>query len=328
MVLISKTPLRISFFGGGTDYPEYYKYNKGGVLGMAINKYIYIASIDLNGIQDYNYRVAYSRLEQVNNVDDIKHPVVKALLKDYGIKDPLDISIMSDMPAGSGLGSSSSFTVGLVNLLKKRSNIQMTKLDVALEAIRIEKEVLAENVGIQDQLHASFGGINRFEFYEDNITVTPITMRGDNLQVLTNSLFLVFTGIQRHASDVVTSQLANTKRGINNSYLHTMYEMISEAQNILTRSRSDLIVDEFSRLLNEAWKYKQKLGKSITSDEISNIIKLCRDKGASAVKLCGAGGGGFLLCLVPEEFQKRFIESLYPLKAVKIEIDVFGTQVN
>ena len=328
MVLISKTPLRISFFGGGTDYPEYYKNNKGGVLGMAINKYIYIASIDLNGIQDYNYRVAYSQLEQVHKVDDIKHPVVKALLKDYRIKDPLDISIMSDMPAGSGLGSSSSFTVGLVNLLKKRSNIQMTKLDVALEAIRIEKEVLAENVGIQDQLHASFGGINRFEFFENNITVTPITMRGDNLQVLTNSLFLVFTGIQRHASNVVTYQLANTKLGINNSYLQTMYEMISEAENILTRSKRDLIIDEFSTLLNEAWKCKQKLGKSITSSEINSIIKLCRDKGASAVKLCGAGGGGFLLCLVPIEFQKRFIESVYPLKAVKIEIDVFGTQVH
>ena len=328
MVLISKTPLRISFFGGGTDYPEYYMSNKGGVLGMAINKYVYIACIDLNGIQEYNYRIAYSQLEQVNEIDSIKHPVVKALLRDYKVKDPVDISIMSDMPAGSGLGSSSSFTVGLVNLLKRKADIQMTKLDVALEAIRIEKELLGENVGIQDQLHASFGGINRFEFYDDNISVTPITMRGDNLQVLTNSLFLVFTGIQRHASAVVTSQLKNTRTGRNNSYLHTMYEMISEAQNILTSSKSDLIVSDFSNLLNQSWEYKQKLGEAITSLEIDDIISLCRSKGASAVKLCGAGGGGFLLCLVPKDFQETFIDSINPLKAVKIEIDVNGTQVN
>ena len=328
MVLISKTPLRISFFGGGTDYPEYYLNNKGGVLGMAINKYVYIASIELNGIQNYNYRVAYSQLEQVNRIDEIKHPVVKALLSDYKVREPLDISIMSDMPAGSGLGSSSAFTVGLVNLLKRKENIQMTKLDVALEAIRVEKELLKENVGIQDQLHASFGGINRFEFHKNNITVTPLTMRGENLKVLTNSLFLVFTGIQRHASAVVSAQLKKTETGNNDVYLHTMYEMISEAQSILTSSYSDQIVDGFSKLMNESWAYKQKLGTAITSSEIDHIIDHCRTKGASAVKLCGAGGGGFLLCLVPESFQKEFIGSIKPLKAVKIDIDVNGTQVN
>ena len=328
MVLISKTPLRVSFFGGGTDYPEYFETNNAGVLGMAINKYVYIASIDLNGIQDYRYRISYSVLEQVQRIDEIKHPVVKALLKNYKIDDPLDISIMSDMPASSGLGSSSSFTVGLVNLLKRRSNIQMTKLDLSLEAIRVEKKLLAENVGIQDQLHASFGGINRFDFCGKDISVTPLALRGDNLNMLTNSLFLVFTGIQRHASSVVSAQLNKTKKGMNDNYLKTMYEMVKEAQHILTNSESSLIVQQFADLLNESWKLKQNLSSSITSKEINDVISKCFRSGAAAVKLCGAGGGGFVLCVVAEEFQKSFMESIAPLKAVKVEIDVNGTMVS
>jgi D-glycero-alpha-D-manno-heptose-7-phosphate kinase len=327
MALLSKTPLRISFLGGGTDYPSYFEKKNGAVLGMGINKYIYVASIELSGIQDYRYRVAYSKLEQVQSVQEIEHPVVRALLIDYKIDEPLDISIMSDMPANSGLGSSSSFTVGLVNLLRTRKNIQMTRLDIALEAIRVERELLGENVGVQDQLHASMGGINRFDLSAESISVTPLIMRAEKLKVLNDSLFLVYTGLRRHASQVMIDQLKSTRSGLIDIQLERMYRLVFEGEKILKESPASDLLNDFSQLLTESWNLKKSLSTTISNSYIDLLCDQCKKAGAIGLKLCGAGGGGFILCIVQEDFQQTFVERMYPQKAIKISMDTDGTAV-
>jgi D-glycero-alpha-D-manno-heptose-7-phosphate kinase len=194
MLIVSRTPLRISFFGGGTDYPEYFERGRGAVVGMAIDKYLYIAALRLSSILDYRYRVSYSRIETRADADAIEHPVVRSVIRHFGVTDPLDLSIMADLPARSGLGSSSSFTVGLVNLICALQRRQITKLDLARTAQFVERELLAENVGVQDQYHASFGGLNRFDFEGNRARISPVQMTGPCLAALTGSLLLVYTG--------------------------------------------------------------------------------------------------------------------------------------
>ncbi|MEI7714276.1 MAG: kinase, partial [Rhodospirillales bacterium] len=193
MMIVARTPLRVSFFGGGTDYPEYFRRARGAVLGMAIDKYVYISALRLASILDYRYRVSYSRIETVTDAADIQHPVVRNVLAHYGVTEALDLSIMADLPAKSGLGSSSSFTVGFLNLIAALQKRQITKLDLARQAVFVERELLAENVGVQDQYHAAFGGLNRFDFEGARTRISPIQMSGDCLTALTGSLFLVYT---------------------------------------------------------------------------------------------------------------------------------------
>jgi D-glycero-alpha-D-manno-heptose-7-phosphate kinase len=200
MMIVSRTPLRISFFGGGTDYPEYFERARGAVLGMAIDKYIYISALRLASVLDYKYRVSYSKIEMVAAVSEIQHPVVRAVLEHHGLDQPLDVSILADLPARSGLGSSSAFTVGFLNLVGTLRHQMMTKLDLARSAVYIERDVLGENVGVQDQYHAAFGGLNRFDFETGRTRLSPIQMSGACQGALTSSLFLVYTGMTRFAS--------------------------------------------------------------------------------------------------------------------------------
>ena len=172
-MIVSRTPLRISFFGGGTDYPEYFERARGAVLGMAIDKYIYISALRLTSVLDYKYRISYSKIETVSAISEIQHPVVRAVLDHHGLDQPLDISILADLPARSGLGSSSAFTVGFLNLVGTLRHQTMTKLDLARSAVYIERDVLGENVGVQDQYHAAFGGLNRFDFETGRTRLSP-----------------------------------------------------------------------------------------------------------------------------------------------------------
>lgn len=327
MVLLSKTPLRISFFGGGTDYPEYYMRRSGSVLGMSINKYIYIALIEMCGIQDYKYRISYSVLELAKSIDSINHPVIRAILKDFSIESSLDISIMSDMPANSGLGSSSSFTVGLVNLLKAFQNVGATKLDIALDAIRTERDLLHENVGIQDQLHASFGGLNKFEFNSSSISVTPVVMTSKNLNTLNNSLFLVYTGKQRHASHVVKKQVISTASGELDSALESLQFLLLDAEKLLRMSTTNDLLFDFGALLMEGWIIKKSLSTCISNSDIDDLASLCILNGATGLKLCGAGSGGFILCVVAECRQDTFIKQMEPFRAIKVCMDLEGTTI-
>jgi len=327
MMLISRTPMRVSLFGGGTDYPDYYKNRRGAVVGLAIDKYIYIAALKLSGIQPYHYRLAYSQVEHVDCVTDIQHKAVKAAFDYYQILRPLDVSVMADMPASSGLGSSSTFSVGLLNLIAHLRDEKVTKLDLALRAIHLERELLQENVGVQDQLHASFGGINRFDFDSKHYRVTPMMMHSECLSYLMQSLVLVHTGVTRHASKVVTSQLAHTRSGKITKQLDSMLNMVDEAAEILTSNDPNAMLENLGKILHESWMLKRTLSPEISSQEIDALYDLCMHFGALGGKLCGAGGGGFLLMLVPPNKFDAFVKAVAPAKVINIGLDTQGSTI-
>lgn len=325
MLIISRTPMRVSLFGGGTDYPDYFNGRRGAVLGMAIDKYIYIAALRLSGIQSYDYRLAYSKVELVNKVEDIQHQAVKAALQHYPIPHPLDISVMADMPASSGLGSSSTFSVGLLNLFASIRQERVTKLDLALRAIHLERELLKENVGVQDQLHASFGGINRFDFDGKSYRITPMMMRSECLDLLMNSLLLVHTGVARHASKVVEEQVKKTQSGQINPQLDKLLELVDRASDILSSDHPDHMLERLGKMLHESWLLKRSLSSSMTSLDIDQLYDRAMSLGALGGKLCGAGGGGFLLMVVPPDKKRSFIENISPARAVSVGLDTQGS---
>jgi D-glycero-alpha-D-manno-heptose-7-phosphate kinase len=327
MLIISRTPLRVSLFGGGTDYPEYYVERRGSVLGLAIDKYIYIAALKLSGIQSYQYRIAYSRVEHVDSVAEIQHNAVKAAFEHYGIACPVDLSVMADMPANSGLGSSSSFSVGLLNLIAHLKGQQVTKLDLALNAIHLERELLKENVGVQDQLHAAFGGINRFDLDGKNYRITPMMMRGECLNQLMQSLVLIHTGVSRHASAVVSEQLQRTRSGAIDRQLDAMLSMVDQACDILTSSRPDSMLRELGAMLNDSWMLKRTLSPMVSTAEIDALYEKAVALGALGGKLCGAGGGGFLLMIVPPRSRDSFILAMAPARVISIGLDTQGSTI-
>lgn len=327
MMVISRTPMRVSLFGGGTDYPDYFKTRRGAVLGLAIDKYIYIAALQLSGIQAYDYRVAYSKVELVHQVEEIQHLAVRAALQTYPVSQPLDISVMADMPASSGLGSSSTFSVGLLNLLAHIRHERVTKLDLALRAIHLERELLQENVGVQDQLHASFGGINRFDFDGKSYRITPMIMRSECLDHLMSSLLLVHTGVTRHASKIVEEQVTKTKAGQLNTQLDRLLELVDEASDILSSDQPSSMLDRLGKMLHDSWMLKRSLSSSMSSTDIDDLYNRAMSLGALGGKLCGAGGGGFLLMLVPPEKRQAFIENIAPARAVSVGLDTQGSTI-
>ena len=328
MFSVVRTPLRVSLFGGGTDYPAYFQRHGGSVLGFAIDKYIYISALPLGSATDYRYRLSYSRVEMANAPDAIEHPVVRALFCHYGWTQPLDLSAQSDLPAASGLGSSSAFTVTLVNLLSHLQGVPRTRMELAREAIHVEQVLLRENVGVQDQLHTCFGGINRFDLREDCFGITPINMSGRALSVFTRSLVLVYTGIKRRATDIVAEQIRNTAAKTLDAPLADLARLVDEAQAILEcPGEPERSAAEIARLLDQSWQIKKKLSSGITSSEINDLYDLCRRHGALGGKLCGAGGGGFLLMVVPPDRRAAFKAAIGAQRCIDFTIDFQGTTV-
>lgn len=327
MLTMSRTPMRVSFFGGGTDYPEYFREHRGAVLGMAINKYIYIAALKMSGIQSYHFRLAYSKVELVSHVDEIEHQAVRTAFRHYDVTCPLDLSIMADMPASSGLGSSSTFSVGLLGLIAHLKNENVTKLDLALRAIHLERELLKENVGVQDQMHAAFGGINRFDFNGKHYQITPMAMRGECQERLTQSLVLVHTGISRHASQVVQEQVKRTRSGSVNSQLSSMLDLVDEASDILMSDNSEYMLKRLGQMLDESWQLKRSISPHISTPDIDALYEKCMSLGAFGGKLCGAGGGGFLLMIVPPEKRKEFVAKVAPARVINIGLDTEGSRI-
>ena len=211
MINISRSPLRISLFGGGTDYPTYFHDYPGAVLGASIDKYIYTVALPMADFAEHRFRITYRIVEGVDRVEDIKHNVIRATLLDMGYDRPLNLAIISDLPGNSGLGSSSSFTVGFIALMEFLNGRSITKFDLFKRAVQTERELLKENVGIQDQIHAAFGGLNLYQFHKDDLTIRPAQMATECREALDRSLCLVYTGIQRHASTAVAEQLKNTE---------------------------------------------------------------------------------------------------------------------
>lgn len=325
MLVSGRTPLRISLFGGGTDYPSYFKRKAGSVIGMAIDKYIYLSALRLGGYVDYRYRVSYSKLEMKDAIDEIEHPVIRTLLMEYGYDCPTDFSVQADVPASAGLGSSSSFTVGFINLMCALQGRFQTKIELAREAIRTEQDLLKENVGIQDQLHAAFGGLNRFNFHGDHIDIKPIGITGEALGELTRSMVLVFTGVKRRATEVVQEQVVRTAGAANDAELSAMIDLLEEAESVLERSRHRVV--ELADLLHQSWALKKRLSSRITSGPIDDLYEFCLQSGALGGKLCGAGGGGFLLMVVPPERRARFVEVVGARRCISFNADVSGSQI-
>lgn len=327
MLYITRTPLRVSLFGGGTDYREYYENNPGAVVGFAINKYIHIGAIKIQDYQDYNYRLAYSKVELVREIDEIAHPVVREVLKYYRCGDRLDISVMSDLPAtGSGLGSSSAFTVGFLNVINRLMGVHSTRIDLAKSAIHVESNLLKENVGVQDQLHATFGSINRFDFFPSHFQISPVQVSGETLNLLNRSMVLVHTGIARRATTAVKAQIEATKSKAIDRPLAEMYAQVGQAVKILEDGAPSLLAD-LGKMLDEAWYHKRSLTNDVSNTDIDALFEVIKASGAYGAKLCGAGGGGFFLALIDPDRVEGLRRAVAPLSVVPIAIDHAGSTV-
>lgn len=324
-MIISKTPVRISFFGGGTDYPDYYRKNRGAVLSTTIDKYIYITIQQFKGISEFKYKVNYSRLEACNEIEEIQHPVVKACLKFLNIKDGLEIHVISDLPARSGIGSSSSFTVGLLNALYALKGQMVTKERLANEAIYIEQIVLNERVGVQDQLAAANGGFNKMEFREDDVfRVNPVITSKDRRKELENNLLMFYTGVSRYAHQVLEEQIQKTKDNTNCEDLTLIKQMVDDGINILS---SDNDLNLFGELMHNAWLTKKKLSSAISNNFLDEIYTKAIDAGAIGGKLLGAGGGGFFVFYVPENQKIAVKASLSSFSEIPFSFEEDGTRI-
>lgn len=328
MFYVSRTPLRVSLFGGGSDYPEWFRRRPGAVLGFTIDKYVYISALRLSTLVDYRFRLSYHRLETADSVAGIGHPVVQAVLDREAIESPLDISVQSDLPGNSGLGTSSAFTVGLVNLISSVKGTTRTKLELAELAIDIEQNVLRERVGIQDQLHTALGGLSHFRFEGDTFEIYPVHVRGADLERLTDWMVLVYTGIKRHASGILHQQIANTAAKRVDAELDEMVALVTEGHRVFETVGDDILPTELARLLREAWRLKKRLSPHVSSPEIDDLYERCCALGAIAGKLCGAGGGGFLLVLVPPHRREALTAAMGPERCISFRIEHAGSVVS
>ena len=326
-MIVSRAPLRVSFFGGGTDYPEYFTRSRGAVLGMSINKYIYVSGLRLANVVDYRYRVSYSRMEEVATLDAIEHPVVREALRHYGYEPPLDITIMSDLPARSGLGSSSTFTVAFVNLIFALQGRRATKIDLAREAVKVEHDLLRENVGVQDQHHAAFGGLNRFDFERGRTRISPVQMIAPCQEALTTSLFLVHTGVKRFASATIGEQMERTRTGAVDKDLSHLLALVDQAQEVLEGDDPDALLRDLGAMLHEGWQTKKRLSSKVSNPQIDALYDASLQAGALGGKLCGAGAGGFLLMLVPPARQAAFREGMAGTTVIPIGLDTSGATI-
>jgi D-glycero-alpha-D-manno-heptose-7-phosphate kinase len=323
-VIISRTPFRISFFGGGTDYPAWYRQRGGSVISASINKYSYITCRYLPPFHEFNYLIRYYKREEAQTIDEIQHPSVKASIRFLGIDRGLDVVHHADLPARSGLGSSSTFTVGLLNALYALKHEMPSKRQLAIDAINIEQKIIGEHVGSQDQTAAAFGGLNRINFGgPSEIEVKPYIIPPERLEQLQQHILLFFTGFARTASEIAKEQIENIESKTIN--LDEMVTIVDEAETILLDKSRDLT--EFGRLLHEQWHLKRTMSSQITNDAIDRIYDIGVRAGAYGGKLLGAGGGGFIMFFAPQERHQAIKETLGNLLHVPVCFDYLGSQI-
>jgi len=323
-MIVSRTPHRISFFGGGTDYPAWYLQEGGKVIGTAINKYCYITCRKLPPFFEHKHRIVYSHIEDVINLDDIRHPSVRETFKYLNIQNGLSIHHDGDIPARSGMGSSSAFTVGLLNTLYALDGKIVSKRELMKESIYIEQELIKENVGSQDQAFAAYGGFNLIEFLNSGeIDVKPIIMPIERLKNFQAKFMLFFSGISRIASEVAGEQIKNTAKNTPN--LAQMLELTEEAYKVLTNGQSDF--RHFGELLHETWLLKKTLSSKISTLLIDEMYNIARNNGAVGGKLLGAGGGGFMLFYVEPESQEQVKKALKDYLHIPFQFDFSGSKI-
>lgn len=321
-MIITRTPFRMSFFGGGTDMKDFFQEYGGAVLSTTFDKYCYVNVRHLPRFFDYSTEVAYSKIERVTALEDIQHPAVRNAMKMLNMHE-IRLTYEADLPARSGLGTSSSFAVGMLNAFHALKGKYVDKKRLADEAIYLERELCQEEGGWQDQIAASFGGFNRINFSKDGYDVLPVIISKERKSQLNKSLMMFFTGFTRFSSDV---QKANS--GMSQEKIHRLQEMqllVDKAEAILTDKHSDL--DDFGRLLDYTWQLKRKTGNAVTNNNIDSIYSAGLKAGALGGKLLGAGGGGFLLFYVPIDKQPNVREAMKDLLYIPFQFENGGTRV-
>lgn len=320
-MIITRTPFRMSFFGGGTDFPDFYKEHGGAVISTTFDKYCYVNVRHLPRFFDYSTELSYAKTERVNSVDEIQHPAIREAMK-YLDMHEIRLTYEADLPARSGLGTSSSFAVGMLNAFYALKGKYADKRKLADDAIYLERELCREAGGVQDQIAASFGGFNRITFNADGYMVNPIIISPARKELLNRNLMLFFTGFSRFSSDIQeTTQKSLVDK---KTQLLEMLQLVDEAEKVLT-SKVDLI--EFGRMLDHTWKLKRGIADKISTDSIDGLYQRAIKAGATGGKLLGAGGGGFLLFYVEEDKQESVKKALENLLYVPFEFENAGTQV-
>lgn len=322
-MIISRTPFRISFFGGGTDYPAWYRKHGGSVLVTTIDKYCYLACRYYPPFFDHRFRISYIKSENCRTIDEISHPAVRGVLRYLNWDRGLEIHHVGDLPARGGMGSSSSFTVGLLHALYGLRGKMLSKQQLTLESVHIEQEVLQETVGSQDQTAAAHGGLNHVIFSPNGeITVRPLTLSVDRMRQLESHLMLFYTGIKRTASDVAQSYVQNIDE--KQQHMAALTEMVNEGMAILYGDRD---ITEFGQLLNKAWQVKRAFSAKVSNAQVDEMYERAIAAGALGGKILGAGGGGFMVLFVPPGLQSQVRERLSQFIHVPFKFEFSGSQI-
>lgn len=320
-MIITKTPFRMSFFGGGTDMEDYFKENGGAVLSTTFDKYCYVNVRHLPRFFDWTSELSYSKTERINNVEDIQHPAIRNAMKMLDMHE-IRLTYEADLPARSGLGTSSSFVIGMLNAFYALKGKYADKKKLADEAIYLERVLCNEAGGWQDQIAASYGGFNRINFRSDGYEVLPVIISPERKQQLNNNLMMFFTGFTRFSSDI---QNANTKKEDRKVRLKQMYNLVDTAEQVLVDSTKDL--DDFGRLLDTTWKLKRQTGNAVSTDSIDSLYTQGIEAGALGGKLLGAGSGGFLIFYVPPGKHDIVRLAMKDLMYIPFKFENGGTRV-
>lgn len=323
-MIYTKTPLRVSLFGGGTDFPEYFKKKKSVIIGGSIDKYIYIfLNKFYSELYDENIRLIYKYREFVKSVKNIKHKAIREILKKNNLRKDVEIHIISDLPGNTGLGSSSSFSVGMINCINELKKKKISKEKLASYVINFERKILRENVGFQDQIFATYGGFSKIEIQKNGkFSLKPFKDK-TYIKKIEKNLFLIFSGITRSASHIEKKKIKKIKK--NDKILNQIYSLTKLAEKkILNKDNPDFI----GHLLDRYWNLKKKLDKKVTNEKIDNLYNLCLSNGALGGKLLGAGNGGFMLFYVPSsnhiKFRKKFKNQIIDFKFNKEGTKVYN----
>jgi D-glycero-alpha-D-manno-heptose-7-phosphate kinase len=322
-MIISRTPFRISFFGGGTDYPAWFRENGGSVLSTTINKYCHISCRHLPPFFANKHRIVWSQIENVSTVDEIRHPSVRECIRFLALNEGLEVHHDGDLPARAGLGSSSSFTVGMLHTLRGLQGQMPDKRQLALDAIHVEQDLIRENVGCQDQIAVAFGGLNRIDFHPSaDFSLFKIILSPERLESLQDHLLLIFTGVSRTASDIAGDKIKAV--GDKKIEFAAIQQMVAEAVGILTGSGP---MDDFGRLLHESWQLKRSLTPKVTTPHIDAIYDRALKAGAIGGKLLGAGGGGFMLFFAAPDRHAAVKQALAEFLHVPFRFETSGSHI-
>lgn len=321
-MIISQTPMRMSFFGGGTDFPEFFGIHGGAVISTTFDKYCHVNVRPLPELFDYKTYLAYAQIEKVNSVDEIRHPAIRNAMKWLGLE-RICLNYDADLPSKTGLGTSSAFSVGMLNAFYTMLGVSKTKRELADDAIYLERTLCNEDGGIQDQIASAFGGFNRIDFSENGYTVKPLNISPERKEALNGNLMMFFTGLSRFSFQI--QKTTKTVLGQRTNQLLRMLDMVDLAEKILTDPEKPL--DDFGLLLNETWRLKRSISSEISTDLIDTLYKKATDAGALGGKLLGAGGGGCLLFYVNEENQDAVRAALSDMLEIKFKFENEGTRI-